>query len=40
MKQTKYQVGMMVCKSYKEAVAYCSFMFNITGTMLAIVEIK
>jgi hypothetical protein len=39
MKQ-KFQVGMMVCNSYDEAIAYYNFMYKISGVILGIVEIK
>jgi hypothetical protein len=40
MKQTKFQVGSMVCNSYEEAIAYFKFMHKLTGVILGIVEIK
>lgn len=39
MKETRYQVGSMVCNSYSEALAYFKFMYNISGIILGIVEI-
>lgn len=39
MKQ-KFQVGMMVCNGFDEALSYANFMYKITGVILGIVEIK
>ena len=36
----KYQVGLMVCNGYEEAVSYANRMFKITGIVLAVVEVK
>jgi hypothetical protein len=38
--KTKFQVGLMVCNGYNEAVAYANFMHKISGVILGIVEIK
>ena len=39
-KQPKFQVGLMVCNGYNEAVSYANFMYQISGIILGIVEIK
>ena len=36
----KYQVGLMVCDGYEQAIAYANRMHKITGIILGIVEIK
>lgn len=36
----KYQVGLMVCDGYEQAIAYANRMFKITGIVLAVVEVK
>lgn len=40
MKKSKFQVGLMVCNGYEEAVSYANFMHRITGIILGIVEVK
>jgi hypothetical protein len=36
----KYQVGLMVCDGYEQAISYANRMFKITGIVLAVVEVK
>lgn len=40
MNKTQFQVGMMVCNSFDDAVKYANMMHKITGVILGIVEIK